>query len=164
MNWMTRTAVAGAAVLVAALSTTAAAHAAPGDRPDGGALRPLVQAGTITKEQARTVHDAIRAACEAGKADREAARAEGLATLVGEGVLTQAQADAVAAAPKGLRTLVQAGTITRAQADAIKAEFDEYAKGDARGTALVGLVSNGTITQAQADAVAAALPQRGATS
>lgn len=164
MNWMKRTAVAGAAVLVATLSTTAVAHAAPGDRPGGGALRPLVQAGTITKEQARTVHDAVKAACEAAKAARESAKAEGLATLVSEGTITQAQADAVAAAPKGLRTLVQSGTITRAQADAIKAEFDEYAKGDPRGTALAALVSNGTITQAQADAVAAALPQRGSAS
>ena len=69
-----------------------------------------------------------------------------------------------AASKKGLRTLVQAGTITRAQADAIKAEFDEYAKGDPRGTALASLVSSGTITQAQADAVAAALPQRGSAS
>ena len=160
MNWMKRTAVAGAAVLVATLSTTTIAHAAPGDRP-GGALRPLVQAGTITKEQARTVQDAIKSACEAAKVDRQAAKAEGLATLVGEGTITQAQADAVAAAPRGLRTLVDSGTITRAQADAIKAEFDEYAKGDARGTALSGLVSNGTITQAQADAISAALPQRG---
>ena len=162
MNWMKRTAVAGAAVLVATLSTTAVAHAAPGDR--GGALRPLVQAGTITKEQARTVHEAVKAACEAAKAARESAKAEGLATLVSEGTITQAQADAVAAAPKGLRTLVQAGTITRAQADAIKAEFDEYAKGDPRGTALASLVSSGTITQSQADAVAAALPQRGSAS
>ena len=162
MNWMKKTAVAGAAVLVAALSTTAVAHAAPGDRGgQGGALRPLVQAGTITSEQARTVHDAVKAACEAGKAARESAKAEGLATLVGEGTITQAQADAVAAAPRGLRTLVDAGTITRAQADAIKAEFDEYATGDPRGSALAGLVANGTITQAQADAIGAALPQRG---
>ena len=155
MNWMKRTAVAGAAVLVAALSATSVVHAAPGGAGgQGGALRPLVQAGTITKEQARTVHDAIKTACEAAKA-------EGLSTLVGEGVITQAQADAVAAAPRGLRALVQAGTITRAQADAIKAEFDEYATGDARGSALAGLVANGTITQSQADAVSAALPQRG---
>ena len=161
MNWMQRIAVAGAAVTVAALSATSVAHAAPGDKPGGGALRPLVQAGTITKDQARTVHDAIKAACDAGRSAREASRAEALRTLVGEGTITQAQADAVAAAPKGLRALVDGGTITRAQADAIKAEFDEYGKGDPRGTALADLVAKGTITQAQADAISAALPERG---
>jgi len=142
-----------------------AANAAPGD---GGALRPLVSAGTITSTQAKAVHDQLQADREAGKADREAAKAASrttaLRTLVSEGTITQAQADAVSAAERGgMRDLVQAGTITKAQAEAIKAEFEEYgqSKTDGRSASLAKLVSNGTITQAQSTAIAAALPAPG---
>jgi len=147
---------AGTAVMM--ISGASAASAAPGD---GGALRPLVSAGTITSAQAKAVHDQLRADCESAKAS---ARSTALSTLVSEGTITQAQADSVAAADRqGMRALVDAGTITKAQAEAIKAEFQEYgsAKTDGRTASLAKLVSNGTITQSQSEAIAGALPAPG---
>jgi competence protein ComGC len=147
---------AGTAVMM--VSGASVASAAPGD---GGALRPLVSAGTITSTQAKAVHDQLKADCEAAKA---ASRTTALRTLVSEGTITQAQADAVSAAERGgMRDLVQAGTITKAQAEAIKAEFEEYgqSKTDGRSASLAKLVSNGTITQTQSTAIAAALPAPG---
>jgi len=148
------TAAISAAALTLLLIGAQAAQAAPGQQ-GSGALRPLVSAGTITKEQARTVHEAIKSECQSSKA-------EALSTLVSEGVISQAQADAVAAAPRSVRRLVDAGTLTRAQADAIRAELDEYSGGTGsnRSAALAALVSDGTLTAAQADAIAAALPAR----
>ena len=154
---------AGTAVMM--VSGASVASAAPGD---GGALRPLVSAGTITSTQAKAVHDQMKADREAAKPEREAAkaasRATALRTLVSEGAITQAQADAVAATERGgMRALVEAGTITNAQAEAIKAEFEEYApsKTDGRSASLAKLVSNGTITASQSEAIAAALPAPG---
>ena len=135
-----------------------AASAAPGD---GGALRPLISAGTITSTQAKAVHDQLKADCEAAKS---ASRTTALRTMVTEGEITQAQADAVAATERGgMRALVQAGTIPKAQAEAIKAEFEEYAsdKVDGRAASLAKLVSNGTISASQSEAIASALPAPG---
>lgn len=149
-------ALAGTTVMMIGGAT--AANAAPGD---GGALRPLVTAGTITSDQAKAVHDQLKADCEAAKS---ASRSTALRTLVSEGEITQSQADAVAAADReGMRALVQAGTITKSQAEAIKAEFQEYgaSKTDGRSASLAKLVSNGTITQSQSTAIAAALPAPG---
>ena len=147
-----------AGTTVVMIGGASAVNAAPGN---GGALRPLVTAGTITSEQATAVHDQM-------KADREAAKATSqstaLRTLVTEGAITQAQADAVAAADReGMRALVQAGTITKVQAEAIKAEFKEYGGSttEGRSASLAKLVSNGTITQSQSTAIAAALPAPG---
>ncbi len=149
-------ALAGTTIMM--IGGASAANAAPGD---GGALRPLISAGTITSSQARAVHDQLTTDCEAAKA---ASRDTALTTLVTEGTLTQTQADAVAATDReGIRALVQAGTITKAQAEAIKAEVQEYgtAKTDGRTASLAKLVSSGTITQAQSEAIAAALPAPG---
>ncbi len=149
-------ALAGTTVMM--IGGASAANAAPGD---GGALRPLVSAGTITSTQAKAVHDQLKADCEAAKAS---ARSTALTTLVSEGTITQAQAEAVAAADRqGIRALVDAGTITRAQAEAIRTEFQEYgqAKTDGRSASLARLVSNGTISQSQSEAIASALPAPG---
>ena len=150
---------AGSAVVM--ISGASVANAAPGAPAGGGALRPLVSAGTITSTQAKAVHDQLHADHDAAKSS---ARSTALSTLVSEGTLSQSQADAVAAADRqGIRALVDAGTITRTQAEAIKAEFQEYGstKTDGRSASLAKLVSNGTITQSQADAIAAALPAPG---
>lgn len=155
-----------AGLVLAALAGTTTmmivgASAASATPADGGALRPLVSAGTITSTQARAVHDQLKADCEAAKS---ASRTTALRTLVSEGEITQAQADAVAAADReGMRALVQAGTITKAQAEAIKAELQEYSsdKVDGRAASLAKLVSNGTISASQSDAIASALPAPG---
>lgn len=90
-KWITGTTVAAASLALLALST-GVAQAAPGQ---GGCLRPLVEAGTITQAQADEVHAAKQAMKESGLTGREA-HDEALAALVANGTLTQAQADAVA--------------------------------------------------------------------
>ena len=87
------------AACVLALGGTSVASAAPGQGRGDGPLKPLVAAGTISADQARTVQEALHDACQQSKTDA-------LATLVQEGVITQAQADAIAAAPRNLRALV----------------------------------------------------------
>lgn len=98
-----------AAGLVLITMSTGTANAAPGQ---GGCLRPLVEAGTITQVQADEVHAAKESLKESGIAGREA-HDQALAGLVANGTLTQSQADAIAASrrpvgearqPRGPRT------------------------------------------------------------
>ena len=69
---------------------------------DRGEMRDLVRSGTVTREQLRAVHDALKAdrteSREDHRAERAADTAAVLADLVAKGTLTQAQADAVASA------------------------------------------------------------------
>ena len=151
---------AAALVGTMAIAGAGVAQAAPGGG-GRGELRALVQAGTITQEQARAVGEAMHEACDAAKAK---AMDEALATLVSEGTITQSQADAVEADPRGLIDLVAEGTISVDQLKAIRAELQEYqgAGGtDVRSTVVNGLVADGTLTAAQGAAVLAALPAKG---
>lgn len=99
-TWITRTAIAAAGVAIFALAS-GTAQAAPGQ---GGCLRPLIEAGTITQEQAYELHEATDALKTAGVENRQAHR-QALADLVANGTLTQSQADAIVAArpPRGTR-------------------------------------------------------------
>lgn len=93
-KWITRSVVAAASVaLFASLAGTA--QAAPGQ--GGGCLRPLVEAGTITQEQAYELREATDALKASGVQDRQAHQ-QALADLVANGTLTQSQADAIVAA------------------------------------------------------------------
>lgn len=89
-KWITAPAIAAAGIALV-LMGAGAAHAAPGE---GGCLRPLVEAGTITQEQADEVHAAKKALKDAGATGRDA-HAQALAGLVANGTLTQAQADTI---------------------------------------------------------------------
>lgn len=153
-----RTTVAAVALLgTVAIAGAGAAQAAPGGG-GRGELRALVQAGTITKEQARTIGEAMHEACDAAKAK---AMDEALSTLVSEGTINQSQADAVEADPRGLIDLVADGTISVEQLKAIRTELKEYQSTDVRSTVINGLVADGTLTAAQGAAVLAALPAKG---
>ncbi|MFM8515213.1 MAG: hypothetical protein ACKOBJ_03010 [Actinomycetota bacterium] len=67
-----------------------------------GDIRDLVRAGTVTREQVRAAHDALKAGRSESREDHRAEKAADLAAalsaLVTKGTLTQAKADAVAAA------------------------------------------------------------------
>lgn len=152
-----RTTGAAIAISLAAFAGANVAQAAPGGGR-GGELAALVQAGTITQAQARTVGETLREACQEAKA---AAMDKALATLVSEGTITQAQADAVEADPRGLLDLVADGTITVQQLRAIRSELQEYQGTDVRSSVVNGLVADGTLTPAQGTAVLAALPAKG---
>jgi len=69
---------------------------------DRGGIRELLASGTVTREQLRAVHDAMRTAMESTREAHQAERAASLravlADLVSAGTLTQAQADAITAA------------------------------------------------------------------
>lgn len=148
---------AAALVGTMAIAGAGAAQAAPGGG-GRGELRALVQAGTITQEQARAVGEAMHEACEDAKAK---AMDEALSTLVSEGTITQGQAAAVEADPRGLIDLVAEGTITVEQLKAIRTELKEYQSTDVRSTVINGLVADGTLTASQGAAVLAALPAKG---
>lgn len=101
-RWMGRAAVAAASIALAATmagTMAGTANAAPGQ---GGCLRPLIEAGTISQAQADELHDAIRALRDSGVQGREA-HEQGLAGLVADGSLTQAQADAIVASKQASR-------------------------------------------------------------
>lgn len=67
-----------------------------------GDTRDLIRAGTVTREQVRAVHDALKAGRSESREDRRAEKAADLAAalsaLVTKGTLTQTKADAVMAA------------------------------------------------------------------
>lgn len=92
-TWITRSGIALAGVALFAI-TAGTAQAAPGQ---GGCLKDLVAAGTITSAQAEAVHEAKESLVDSG-VERRAARTQALASLVANGTLTQAQADAITAA------------------------------------------------------------------
>jgi len=91
-TWITRSGIALAGVALFAM-TAGAAQAAPGN---GGCLKDLVAAGTITSAQAEALHEAADALRDSG-VGRGEARPQALASLVANGTLTQAQADAISA-------------------------------------------------------------------
>lgn len=91
-TWITRSGIALAGVALFAI-TAGTANAAPGQ---GGCLKELVAAGTITSAQAEAVHEAADALRESGVERREV-RPQALASLVANGTITQEQADAIAA-------------------------------------------------------------------
>jgi hypothetical protein len=91
-TWITRSGIALAGVALFAM-TAGTAQAAPGN---GGCLKDLVAAGTITSAQAEALHEAADALRDSG-VGRGEARPQALASLVANGTLTQEQADAIAA-------------------------------------------------------------------
>ena len=93
-KWIARSAIAAASVALV-VSTAGVANAAPGQ--GGGCLRPLIESGVITQEQAYELREAADALKASGVQDREA-RAQALVDLVANGTLTQGQADAISAA------------------------------------------------------------------
>jgi competence protein ComGC len=89
-TWITRSGVALAGVALFAIAA-GTANAAPGQ---GGCLKDLVAAGTITSAQAEAMHEAVESLRDSGVERREAHR-QAVASLVADGTLTQAQADAI---------------------------------------------------------------------
>lgn len=89
-KWITAPAIAAAGLALVVMGA-GTAQAAPGE---GGCLRPLVEAGTITQEQADEVHAAKKALKDSGVSGRDA-HAQALASLVANGTLTQTQVDSI---------------------------------------------------------------------
>lgn len=86
-------------VTAGTLTSAQASSIAAADR---GGLRDLIDEGTVTREQLRAVHDALRTERASSRTEHRAEKAAELsavlATLVSKGTLSQAQADAVKAA------------------------------------------------------------------
>ncbi len=178
----TRTIVLGGAAAVSAAAlvlggaVAASAHGSEdrkrGEGRHSGPLASLVQAGTISQDEATAIRQALKATHDgdraARQAERDATMNEVLAGLVAGGTLTQAQADAIAAADRGgMRDLIASGTVDRDDLQAVKGamrqahesdrEAHQAERADEREAALSKLVSEGTLTQSQADAVSSAL-------
>lgn len=93
-KWIARSAIAAASVALV-VSAAGTAQAAPGQ--GGGCLRPLIESGVITQDQAYELREATDALKASGVQGREA-RDKALVDLVANGTLTQSQADAISAA------------------------------------------------------------------
>ena len=125
-KWITRSVVAAASVaLFASLAGTA--QAAPGQ--GGGCLRPLVEAGTITQEQAYELREATDALKASGVQDRQA-HDQALVDLVANGTLSQSQADAIVAARprRGPRPAPATTGSTGARTPASTPSYESYSQ------------------------------------
>ncbi len=119
-----------------------------GEGKRGGSGTSLVATGNLSESERTAVREAMRAAMADNKADS-------LANLVSEGVLTQAQAETLQASQGqrgAMRSLLTDGTLTRDQVQTIRDSW-RATKSDHHDQVLDQLVAAGTITQAQADAI-----------